>query len=117
MRARCPQLFGPPKRVLIVDDEPLLLRVLPEILGPNAVVRTASDASTALALLDEEVFDVVLSDHDLGPGMTGAELLDDIAARFPTTRRYLMSATTRTSAHAFLPKPLDLDEIRRILEE
>jgi DNA-binding NtrC family response regulator len=106
-----------PTRVLLVDDEPLLLRVLTEILGARATVRTASNAAAALALLDEEAFDLVVCDHHLGFGMTGSELLDGIATRSPATRRYLMSATMRTSAHSFLLKPLDFDAVRGLVAD
>jgi CheY-like chemotaxis protein len=62
--------------VLHVDDDPMNLRVVEEILsafGHNAV--KASSGSEALAHLARQVFDVVLMDIHM-PGMGGIEIVE-----------------------------------------
>ena len=62
--------------VLHVDDDPMNLRVVDEILsafGHNAV--KASSGAEALGQLSRQVFDVVLMDIHM-PGMGGIEVLD-----------------------------------------
>src|SRR5438874_11972725 len=57
-------------RILFVDDEPSIRLTLPAILEMHGfVVRTASDVPEALALIQKEQFDVLLSDLNIGqPG-------------------------------------------------
>lgn len=62
-----------PLRVLHVDDDPMNLRVVQEILtafGHHAVM--ASSGAEALDRLELELFDVVLMDIHM-PGMTGVD--------------------------------------------
>ena len=105
-----------PKRVLVVDDEVLILRVVAALLDGLAVVRTAATAADALTLLATEPFDVMLCDHHLGAEVTGSELLDDVAVRWPAVRRYLISASDIPTVHAVLRKPFDFDTLRGVVE-
>lgn len=62
--------------VLHVDDDPMNLRVVEEILsafGHNTV--KASSGAEALGLLARQVFDVVLMDINM-PGMDGIEVVE-----------------------------------------
>lgn len=60
--------------VLVVDDEPSLVRVVEGYLAKDGfVVRTAGDGETALALVRESDPDVVVLDLGL-PGMDGIEV-------------------------------------------
>ena len=71
--------------VLVVDDEPLYLRVLGELLQPHYAVRVANSAERAWsALATEPVPDLILLDV-LMPDMDGFELLRRIKGR-PETR-------------------------------
>ncbi len=112
-RAQAPSL-----RVLIVDDDPLVLMGtadLVEDLGHQ--VRQAPSAADALALLESEDFDVVLSDQAM-PGMTGVELAEEIARRQPDLPVILTtgyadisqstSLTLRRLSKPFSQKDLDL---------
>ena len=61
-------------RVLIVDDDPLILRLLERWLTKAGYpVRQAKDAETALQLIREEPPHIVITDWEM-PGMTGPEL-------------------------------------------
>ena len=67
---------APPRvKVLLVDDEPELLRGTSRLLGQAGYdVATAGDGVTAANLISRGGFDVVLSDISM-PDMTGLELL------------------------------------------
>jgi CheY-like chemotaxis protein len=66
--------------VLHVDDDPLNLRVVEEILGAfgHSSVKAACGAD-ALARLRDQTFDVVLMDIHM-PGMTGIEVVERLRA-------------------------------------
>lgn len=70
-------------RVLLVDDEPMLLNTLSAILQANGFVcRTATDGFEALRRLRETPPDIIISDLRM-PNMSGFELLAIIRRRFP----------------------------------
>ncbi len=72
-----------PLRVLLVDDEPLILRVFSRALGRLGVVAlTAATGAAALEALDEAEVDVVVTDISM-PGMDGVQLLAGIRQRDP----------------------------------
>lgn len=73
--------FAP--RVLLVDDEPLLLKSLSAVLEANGFVcRTAGDGFEALRRLRDTPPDIIISDLRM-PNMSGFELLAIIRRRFP----------------------------------
>ncbi|MCH7884545.1 MAG: response regulator [Planctomycetes bacterium] len=62
------------KRVLVVDDEEIILETVCDVLtGCGCKVTSAEDGAEAVALLDRESFDLVLSDIKL-PGKNGYEV-------------------------------------------
>lgn len=64
--------------LLIVDDDPAVREVLATLLVEEGHrCATAADAVTALAMLDGEPFDLVLSDLKM-PGTDGLWLLDQV---------------------------------------
>jgi CheY-like chemotaxis protein/predicted regulator of Ras-like GTPase activity (Roadblock/LC7/MglB family) len=115
-------------RVLIIDDEEPLLRNLSTYLRtsvPEIEVFTATSAEDGLALLERQVCDVLLTDVYL-PGMDGIDLIPQALQRRPALQIMVMTAfdspdlrqtALRRGALRFLPKPLDLGELKaRILE-
>lgn len=71
---------GRPLRVLHVDDDPMNLRVVQEILGAfghQGII--ACSGQDALHQLAHEAFDVVLLDIHM-PGMTGIEVIQHLRA-------------------------------------
>lgn len=105
-------------RVLIVDDEQVQRESLAGFLkNIGHQVFTADSGGSALALLEKEPVEVVLTDFKM-PGMTGAQLLHDIRRRYPSIVVILITAygTIDTAVNAmkagawdFLTKPVDLD--------
>jgi two-component system, sensor histidine kinase and response regulator len=71
-------VFDEQTRILVVDDDPILLEFASVYLTtPMSVVALAPDASTALDLLARDQFDIALIDIDM-PGMNGFELTECI---------------------------------------
>src|SRR5258705_3574282 len=68
-------------RVLVVDDELAACKLLSIILGPpDYYCAMASNGHEALAILECEPFDAVISDLQM-PGMSGTELLAEVRRR------------------------------------
>ena len=89
-----------PLSILVVDDDPLLLRALARMLREHEL-HLACDAESALVALRSVPIDVVLSDHQM-PGSDGITLLETVRQESPMTRRVLMSGSA----------PRDLKELR-----
>lgn len=73
----------PPLRVLIVDDEKILLELAKLYLERNKEfsVDTASSAAMALTFLTDNTYDAVISDYQM-PEMDGIAFLVEVRARF-----------------------------------
>jgi len=103
-----------PPRVLIVDDEPELRRMLARVLGAEKMtVLTAVSGEDALELLDREVVDVALVDLQM-PGLSGLELLTEARKRGSEVDFVIMTAhgdvdvavrAMHAGAYHFLTKP------------
>ncbi|MDP4529078.1 sigma 54-interacting transcriptional regulator [Alkalimonas delamerensis] len=113
-------------RVLLVDDDPSLLRLLTlRLEGEGMVVQTADCAEAALEVLAKQDVEVVLSDLRM-PGLDGMALFDEIARRNPGLPVILMTAhgsipeavaATQRGVFGFLTKPLDHSELRDSLQQ
>ena len=79
-------------RVLLVDDDPLVRRLISQYLvAAGYVVRIAVDGLDALAELRAALPDLIISDLNM-PRMSGSELLKVVRKRFPQIRVIVMSA-------------------------
>jgi len=116
---------GEKKRILFVDDEENVLTGLKRIVHAMRhewSARFASSGQQALQCLDEEVFDVVVSDMRM-PGMDGAELLSEISSEYPQMIRILLSGQcdmaafigSACPAHQLLAKPCEADALKRTI--
>jgi two-component system probable response regulator PhcQ len=101
-------------RLLLVDDDVVLLRSLERLLRNKVDVTTASNAAAALAHVHER-FDIVLADYRM-PQMDGVELLKQLQQLDPHALRALTSGETiprlrsllaTQVVHHFLPKPIE----------
>lgn len=106
-----------PLRVLAVDDDGLVLTnalALLEDLDMEAV--GAASADEALAMLERQAFDVVITDFAM-PQMNGVELAREIARRWPATPVILSSgyAEAPDSELPRLPKPYSRSDLRAAL--
>jgi CheY-like chemotaxis protein len=71
------------RRILVVDDEPAITRMVRMMLAPHGhIVTTANSGEEALTRITEAnpQFDLILSDLGLGAGINGWELLERVRA-------------------------------------
>lgn len=93
---------GKPLRVVIVDDNPLLLGSLRRLLAPRCSLELVSNAEEARELLRRWTPDVVVADLRLGNDRAGGlEVLRAARETAPQARRVLITgATPPPAAHA-----------------
>ncbi len=76
-------------KLLIVDDDVSLLMLLSQIFTKSGYsVQPAEDGFSALAVIRNEIPDIILSDLNM-PGMSGFEFLSVVRRRFPLSVRSL----------------------------
>jgi diguanylate cyclase (GGDEF)-like protein/PAS domain S-box-containing protein len=74
-------------RVLAVDDEPAMGRMIARVLRPGGhQLVTATSGEEALERLESAAFDVMISDVGMGPGMNGWELVERVRRSWPLVR-------------------------------
>jgi CheY-like chemotaxis protein len=78
-----PSKMGFKYRILVVDDEPLILKTSALVLADQGYdVRTAADGFQALVELRQALPDMIISDLSM-PNMSGFEFLSVVRRRFP----------------------------------
>jgi CheY-like chemotaxis protein len=109
------------KKVLIVDDEPAVLFALSEALADRrrgVKVATAANGEEAVAILESEKVDLVVTDLRM-PEMDGFELLAWLRRGFPHLPVIVMTAfgaetvSRLDGAPEVLEKPFDVGELKR----
>ncbi len=113
------------KRVLVVDDEQLILKIISDILAKEGYeVLVANNCEKAADLLKTTSFDVVLSDIKM-PLKSGIDLLEEIKNKDPNIPVILMTgfASLETAVEAvqngafdYLIKPLDYGKLKSVIE-
>ncbi|WPP01367.1 sigma-54 dependent transcriptional regulator [Pseudomonas sp. HR96] len=106
--------------VLVVDDEAKLCDLLVSALSTDTLlVSTAGNGLQALAVLERQAIDLVISDWRM-PGMDGPQLLAEIKSRYPRLPVIVMTAystvknavaSMRNGAYDYIAKPFDIDEL------
>ncbi len=108
-------------QVLVVDDDENIRDTLYELLSEEHLCQTAETAEKALARLDAESYDVVLTDISM-PGLSGLELLGHIKQKYPDTPVIVISGISdqeyaqgmiRLGAFDYLLKPFSLDAVSK----
>lgn len=117
----------PTKRtVLLVDDEVRILSALQRTLRREGYEILAVDSPLeALALLESQHVDVIVSDHKM-PNMSGLQFLARVAQKYPRIVRILLTGWTEAvpsedlnaaGIRAILPKPWDDAELKELLRK
>ena len=113
------------KRVLVVDDETNIRRILQAALdkaGYHTLVAENGDA--ALSALKSEPVDCVLTDVTM-PGIDGYELQRAVRGTWPKTPVVIMTAygtipqavqAIRDGAFEYITKPFDLDTVKKVIK-
>jgi DNA-binding response OmpR family regulator len=108
----------PPKKILVVDDEPEVRKLMEHFLtGKGFEVRVAENGRLGLATLETFKPDLVLLDMHM-PELDGAGTLREVARRWPTLPVIMVtvnedvettSRLLQLGAADYVPKPFDLD--------
>ena len=111
---------APAVRVLIVDDDLALRKILSVMLTQWAFLcRTAASGEEALCLLESQPTDVVISDLRM-PGISGMDLLIQVRERYPHLAFLMVTGEDETrvgvramqlGADDYLLKPFDADVV------
>jgi DNA-binding NtrC family response regulator len=112
------------ERILIVEDEELMRELLTKILADeNYRIYQAASGEEAFKLLQEQAFDLVLTDLRL-KGMNGLQLLTEVRTLDPEIVVIVMTAyasvetaveAMRKGAYDYITKPFINEEIRVML--
>ncbi len=108
--------------VLYVDDLPMNLKLFEATFRKDYDVILTDSPKEALNILEKKEIQVLVSDQRM-PEMSGTELLQIVAKKYPDIRRYLLTAFTDTETvieavnkgrvHGYIKKPMAPDEIRQ----
>jgi putative two-component system response regulator len=115
-----------PVRVLCVDDEPIILKLMARLLSsPTMEVITCGDPHVALEAFDRSHFDLVITDIRM-PTMDGHALVQRIRGRDPQVPVLVVTGQgtvenalemLRHGASGMLLKPFTSEELRRNVDE
>jgi DNA-binding response OmpR family regulator len=118
-------------KVLLVEDNPMVLGMLRNALTPLAIVTTAIDGADALLKAVDDPPDLLVSDYRM-PGMDGRQLVEKLKSRSSTAGIAVILLANRTdiseklSSHDhpiddFVEKPFFLKEatqrIKRVIDK
>jgi putative nucleotidyltransferase with HDIG domain len=114
------------KRILFVDDEPLILEGLRRNLRGMRnewEMEFASSGAEALDAMARSPSDVIITDMKM-PGMNGAQLLNEVMRLYPHTARFIFSGQTEEelilkcvgTTHQCLAKPCDAESLKTAID-
>jgi phosphoserine phosphatase RsbU/P len=115
-----------PARILVVDDEPGMLRAVERVLSVDHQVVATGHSREALAIAAEFQPELAIVDIRM-PGMDGFELMAQLKAHFPRLDVILMTGSVddldekliraiRSAAFYFIQKPFDREVLRTLVE-
>jgi len=113
---------SPPHRILVVDDEPDILKLIEYTFKGEYEVLTARSGEEALAVLRDQDVALILADQRM-PGMGGSELLERSIALRPHAVRMILTgysdigsaieAINNGKVYLYLTKPWEETELRQ----
>jgi response regulator RpfG family c-di-GMP phosphodiesterase len=121
-----PPRTGAKRKVLIVDDEPGVVRLLSEILREDGYAcLSCSSAQEALDVIKPNGIDAILCDLHM-PGMSGMELLQIVRTDHPHVAFVMITGegdirigvqAMRDGAHDYLLKPLNFGAVQMSIKQ
>lgn len=113
-------------KLLIVDDERIALKNLEHVMAKEGYKITSTQSGpNALKLLDEQQFDVVLTDLRMEK-VDGLQILRKCRELYPDTEVIMITGfatlqsavdTMKQGAFHYIAKPFNLDEVRKVVKE
>lgn len=118
-------------RVLLIDDNPMILGMLTQALEKFAELETTTDSAEGLLKIVSSPPDLVITDYQM-PGMDGRQLVEKIKERAATARLPIIVMATKTDQNEklkmvedkvedFLEKPFFVKDatarIKRIVDK
>ena len=113
------------KRILIVDDEPMILSILKALIEDLAVIETAQNGQEALSRVGEQYFDVIISDISM-PVLNGIEFYRQASVNDPNIgTRFLFYTGNPTYEYIrffsennikYLTKPAPMGQIQKSVQ-
>jgi signal transduction histidine kinase len=108
---------GQGETILVVEDEPAVLRVVTRILQRNNYsVLAATNGTEGLALAADHEFDLLLTDGVM-PGISGLELADRVRQTHPQAPVLLMSGYSPDLAGSGRALPVDIPLVQKPVTE
>jgi len=112
-------------RILVVDDDPLMLDFLKEaLLRQGYKVDTAEDGEEALRKVEEKGYDLVITDVRM-PGVDGMTVLESVKRDFADTEVVVITAygtirnaveAMKMGAYDYLTKPFSVEEVEVVVQ-
>ena len=112
-------------KILVVDDERIVLESCRRVLGERYDVSLAKSADEAMELMSREPLSLILLDIKM-PGMDGMRLMRQVKEKWPEIPVIIMSGyvtnetmqeVAKTDAATFLAKPFTPDELVQAVQQ
>ncbi len=106
-------------KILLLEDDPLLSKILTKHLSLNYTVTTVYNGDKALEIIETEKFDLLILDSNV-PGITGLELIKALRSYSDRTPIIMITAYQDTlhlkkafihGCNDYIKKPFELDEL------
>jgi len=122
------QLSKKGNRALVLDDEVIILSLITVVLADSGFhVDTAATGDSALKLLSEHAYDLIISDFKM-PGMNGKEFYHKVKSIKPDAANKIIfisgdsvsdgtQAFLKDTGNLFLKKPFTIEELNKIISE
>jgi DNA-binding NtrC family response regulator len=113
-------------KIIVIDDEKIVCDMAKKILANEGYyVETFTDSQVALARLQEERFDLVITDFKMD-NVSGMDILREVNSRYPDTKVIMLTAyaTLDTAIEAirekifdFFPKPVKIEDLKKSVQK
>jgi CheY-like chemotaxis protein len=115
------------KHILVIDDDPLMLKIIKEYLHDDYDVATANSGRLAYKFLETKKTDLILLDYEM-PGENGPQVLENLRNNYDiskvpvlfltgTTEREKIAQALMLRPQGYLLKPIDKDKLLGNIEK